>query len=450
MNKLFTSLCVTGYASQAALFGYLLLLIPIAQSCDDSPTVIVSESSCDNGLLDGDEVDVDCGGSCEARCALGNMCSSNSDCAAGVCAEGQCSCAEGEEAQGGLCVTKDACADSPCDSNATCDNTDEGFTCACNEGFEGDGMSCADSDECSANPCGDHATCTNTVGSFTCACDEGFEGDGMSCTDSDECAANPCGSNATCTNTEGSFTCACNEGFEGDGMSCTDVDECSDNPCGENATCTNTDGSYTCACDQGYEGDGMSCVDVDECSENPCGENATCTNEPGSFVCRCDDGFTGDGQACSVAADCAEILANNPNATSGVYHAAPLGEVQRVWCEMSAAGAWTLWYNVAVNMLESNTAMPRCGLSLETECYAGTYAGRGYREGIYFIEADGTTVQQLNEDLTWTSRTGAREDRGACSRIFYCASGNNICLFSYLVDEESCCTNPNMSNFCLD
>ena len=208
--------------------------------------------------------------------------------------------------------------------------------------------------------------------------------------------------------------------------------------------------SATCACNVGFEGDGMSCSDVDECAGNPCGENASCSNNVGGYECLCNDGYTGDGQNCTIAADCAEILANNPQALSGIYTAAPLGDPQQVWCDMSTEGAWTLWNSLASGMLESNSNMPRCGQSRETECYAGTYVARGYRAGIYYIEADGTTVQELNDDLTWTQRSGAREDRGACSQIFYCASGNDICLFSYLVDEESCCTNPNMSNFCLD
>ena len=38
----------------------------------------------------------------------------------------------------------DECAEGKdnCDPNATCDNTDGGFTCTCNEGFEGDGETC--------------------------------------------------------------------------------------------------------------------------------------------------------------------------------------------------------------------------------------------------------------------------------------------------------------------
>ena len=70
-----------------------------------------------------------------------------------------------------------------CSINATCTDSDPGFTCACNAGYSGDGVSCTEFDECSqgTDNCSANATCTNTVGSFTCACNAGFEGDGISC-----------------------------------------------------------------------------------------------------------------------------------------------------------------------------------------------------------------------------------------------------------------------------
>src|SRR5579871_3669701 len=45
--------------------------------------------SCTDGLRDGDETDVDCGGSCP-KCALGRHCSIASDCASGHCIGGLC------------------------------------------------------------------------------------------------------------------------------------------------------------------------------------------------------------------------------------------------------------------------------------------------------------------------------------------------------------------------
>jgi hypothetical protein len=46
--------------------------------------------TCGNLAKDGDESDVDCGGSCPNRCALGVACTLSSDCLMGVCAGGKC------------------------------------------------------------------------------------------------------------------------------------------------------------------------------------------------------------------------------------------------------------------------------------------------------------------------------------------------------------------------
>jgi len=43
------------------------------------------EPSCDNGILDGDETDVDCGGSCSDQCGTGQGCGGGEDCQSGQC-----------------------------------------------------------------------------------------------------------------------------------------------------------------------------------------------------------------------------------------------------------------------------------------------------------------------------------------------------------------------------
>jgi len=40
----------------------------------------------------------------------------------------------------------DECLSTPCDKNATCDNTDGSFTCTCNTGYSGDGFDCKGKD----------------------------------------------------------------------------------------------------------------------------------------------------------------------------------------------------------------------------------------------------------------------------------------------------------------
>jgi plastocyanin len=49
-------------------------------------------ATCTNGQTDGDESDLDCGGSCPG-CALNATCHSAADCSSGVCVSGHCSTA---------------------------------------------------------------------------------------------------------------------------------------------------------------------------------------------------------------------------------------------------------------------------------------------------------------------------------------------------------------------
>src|SRR5262245_41152408 len=58
-----------------------LLVLAFAQS---ACSVTVTTESCSDGLLNGTESDVDCGGSC-AACGAGRVCDFNVDCASGVC-----------------------------------------------------------------------------------------------------------------------------------------------------------------------------------------------------------------------------------------------------------------------------------------------------------------------------------------------------------------------------
>jgi endo-1,4-beta-D-glucanase Y len=61
-------------------------------------TGICRAASCTDGLRNGSETDVDCGGTCAADCANGRACAAGSDCLSGVCTTGICraaSCTDG-------------------------------------------------------------------------------------------------------------------------------------------------------------------------------------------------------------------------------------------------------------------------------------------------------------------------------------------------------------------
>ena len=79
--------------------------------------------SCDNGVQDGDEQDVDCGGACPQQCILGT-CTMDSDCKTGLsCSVGVCrwanghSCANDAECKSLLCAAQTCQA---CTTNSEC------------------------------------------------------------------------------------------------------------------------------------------------------------------------------------------------------------------------------------------------------------------------------------------------------------------------------------------
>ena len=102
------------------------------------------------------------------------------------------------------------------------------YVCKCSNG---DGFECENVNECKLTPCDENATCQNTLGSYNCQCNDGFDGDGFSCVDVSECTIldsrqHQFSKFATCSNALGSNTCKCYSGFKGDGYKCDNIDEC--------------------------------------------------------------------------------------------------------------------------------------------------------------------------------------------------------------------------------
>lgn len=120
------------------MFRLLFLLVLFsAGSCELPP-------QCSNGLRDGDESDVDCGGSCSLHCADGLRCGSKLDCVTGVCSFGVCQAA--------------SCTDGI--RNGTETDLDCGGGCMqrCDEGLQ-----CLVNSDCESDSC-DVGLCTATPG----------------------------------------------------------------------------------------------------------------------------------------------------------------------------------------------------------------------------------------------------------------------------------------------
>ncbi len=98
--------------------------------CDPEEEECAEEDSCSNGRLDIGEADVDCGGVCPDLCGAGDDCDSDSDCQSGLeCDNGECSIVEGpgctsdaDCAQGQQCdETTGHCMGSGCIRSGDCD-----------------------------------------------------------------------------------------------------------------------------------------------------------------------------------------------------------------------------------------------------------------------------------------------------------------------------------------
>jgi len=141
----------------------------------DTGTTTEPPPACDDGLMNGDETDQDCGGSC-GPCGDGLMCAGEADCQSGVC-------------QDGLCAAP-ACDDGVMNGDET--DLDCGGSC---------------------DPCGDGLMCANNFECQSGVCDGGF------------CAAPGCGDgvkNGTETDTDCGGDCDACE----DGAACAVPEDC--------------------------------------------------------------------------------------------------------------------------------------------------------------------------------------------------------------------------------
>ena len=248
-------------------------------------------------------------------------------------ANGHCQCPKGYIYKNKKCIDVNECdaANSPCQANSACINTDGSFVCTCHFGYilqRGPDI-CVDLDECTlgTHQCHKDAKCSNYSGGYNCACKEGFKGNGLNCVDIDECELNMCGMNSICTNQIGSYECKCKDGYiphpvgkDGKRIVCIPtVDPCSKgtHDCDANAFCqqdAKDPRGYVCKCRPGYGplGDDQvgipekKCFDVDECETglHNCSQVQECHNTIGSFVCLCPAGMEGDGLTCEDVNEC--------------------------------------------------------------------------------------------------------------------------------------------------
>lgn len=220
--------------------------------------------ACNDGVKNGSETDVDCGGTCP-KCANGRNCSTNNDCASGICTGGVC---QANLCQGVVCTAIDQCHDvGVCNpGTGVCSNPAKVDGTACD-----DGNACTRADTCQSGVC---------VGSNPVVCT----------------ALDQCHNAGTCDPATG----ACSNPLKADGTACND-----------NNPCTHTDVCLSGVC----VGTPVNCDDGDPCTNDSCDPVLGCIHTP--RVCSA----TNASAACnSGTGNCAIVTCNNGFADcNGVY-----------------------------------------------------------------------------------------------------------------------------------
>jgi hypothetical protein len=334
MRRQVTAVALCTLAALAACSVSAVTFTPSGEPAPDASGDAGSDDgpppACDDGVRNGDETDVDCGGPC-ARCSVGGSCGAATDCATSVCTAAQCQPA--------------ACDDDAHNGDET--DVDCGGSCdPC-----GNNRACSGGEDCASQVCAGSvcraATCTDDL-------QNGQETD-LNCGGPD-CA--PCDVGKTCAAAADCVTSVCN------GAKCRDA-RCGDGVRDDDETDRDCGGSC------GPCGDGQACVLATDCASQICSTSmcqaARCDDNienghetdrdcggtdcaPCSLgqACVVDSDCTASGicdaSACRLARSCAEYLQHRPAARDGTYTLAPLGAAPfGAVCDMTRdGGGWTL------------------------------------------------------------------------------------------------------------
>ncbi|MEZ4307003.1 MAG: hypothetical protein R3F14_03000 [Polyangiaceae bacterium] len=301
--------------------------------------------SCVDGVKNGTETDVDCGGSCGATCQPGDTCLSTSDCALGTCQSSVCvfepcsdgvqngdetdvdcggSCAMGPSpkkcAAGEACMVNGDCKGNQCEAGACVANCNDGQQ---NNGETGVdcggpcpmcvlGIPCAGPADCGGGPCVDGVCCDTPCLGICQACSSvkkgqganGSCGDILSGTDPDnECA--------------GALSCGLGQCQFANGAPCAQGAECQSGFCADGVCCNTACGGACQACSAVKKGQGANgtCGSIIS-GTDPDNECFGATNCNGGGACallgtgascnvggECTSGFCADGVCCTTACD---------------------------------------------------------------------------------------------------------------------------------------------------
>ncbi len=314
-----------------------------------SLTPDASVNTCRNGFVDGDETDIDCGGSCGV-CLSGRHCETASDCLSQDCVDNTCACLPLSACPARACgvvrhcggeLDCGSCDEGVCYQNLCCmPRTCEPDECGVRSDGCGGSLRCGDETCCTPRAC-DHPSLANRCGAFddrcggtvTCSCaDENatcFLGECCQpevCDEDDPCGtpmADGCG---------GTRTCGCAEGQRCHQQQCCAPLDCTSftGP-GCDTISDGCGGTLDCGCDNGE-----SCIENTCCTPQACGARGpgdSCGNVDngcgGTIQCTCDNGLSCIGGSCCMPTDCAGLGRSHqcgPASSCG----------QNLWCGCSA------------------------------------------------------------------------------------------------------------------
>jgi hypothetical protein len=263
--------------------------------CSDDMDVALA-SSCDDGVRNGDEVSVDCGGSCSG-CVDGSLCTSDADCASKVCSAGKCSepsCADrvhnrdetGVDCGGGCtdrCPAGQGCAaDGDCAAGLFCGATGLCALVSCSDGVRNGDEILVDCGGPDCAGCPDGSTCSRAVDCAslvcdggTCAaasCSDGVSNQSESSVDCGGSCERKCGVDAGCNGADDcdSRVCraeGCAEGLNG----CCQAPTCTDRVRNGNESGTDCGGPDCPLCP-----DLATCRQDSDCSNGNCDARGIC------------------------------------------------------------------------------------------------------------------------------------------------------------------------------
>jgi len=349
--------------------------------------------SCTDGVANGDESDVDCGGTECPACDAGGSCTDGSDCASGVCGSGAC--------QVPMCGDGVINGDEPCDPNDPQIPCNPDCTLGdCGDGEVSPGEDCdaggqetiACDANCTAVECGD-GTLNMTAGE---TCDDG----GESATCDGDCTVAECG--------DGYLNGVAGESCENGGVESPYCDvDCTVPVCGDGVV-NMTAGE---ACDDG----GESAACNADCSVAECGDGQINTTAGET----CDD--SGESATCDI--DCTA-----PSCGDGV-----MNETAGESCDDG-------------NLMSDDGCDDMCQAEHPPVCYSSNV---GVQSGSDWVVCEASPTGAWLSHGTQGSG-GTYDPLAACQSIGYSQVGNfggtcgNVCSYC---TSGSTCMNPGAKNF---